>query len=93
MARQSYTRPIVVTLAGVPVILRFERRRYGTGASSRFFTWVHASLAPMGPGEEVVSVGDPWPCVRPKMDEMRERAYQVLVGRSMERLAGAKGRD
>lgn len=43
-------------------IVSFERRRYGT----QFFTWAYVKL-----GEESVCLGDPWPCVTPKRDELR----------------------
>jgi hypothetical protein len=41
--------------------LRFERRRYGRTT----YTWVYVKL-----NGEWVSLGDPWPCITPKMSEI-----------------------
>ena len=50
------------------VELCFERRRY----SNRTFTWVSAMI-----GGEWVSIGDPWPCMNPGLDELK-RAIKVI---------------
>lgn len=54
-----------VTVEGKTFPVRFERRRYGTGASSRTFTWVEAYV-----GGSWVSLGDPWPCITPARKEI-----------------------
>lgn len=48
-----------LTINGVEIFA--TRRRY----SNRTFTWLDAKL-----GEELVSLGDPWPCVMPKRAEV-----------------------
>lgn len=40
----------------------FERRRY----DSQTYTWGYVKL-----GEEYVSLGDPWPCITPKREDLR----------------------
>ena len=67
------------------VTVEFERRRYGTGASSRFFTW--GTL--VAPGYERLSLGDPWPKINPGRLEVEAAAWHALIGRSMERMAGS----
>lgn len=44
---------------GIP--LSYTRRRYG----STTFTWVDAFI-----GGEWVSLGDPWPCIKPKRSDI-----------------------
>ena len=46
------------------VRIMFERRKYGTGRSTKFFTWLNYH-----DGKEWQSYGDPWPSsVIPKRD-------------------------
>lgn len=65
-----------VTIDGRAFPVRFERRRYGTGASSRFFTWAYVTL-----GGESVSLGDPWPCVTPAKRELEWAIIKAILDR------------
>ena len=49
----------------------FTRRRYG---ASQWYCWVHVELA-----GQWISLGDPWPCVTPKREEL-ERDIRRLTG-------------
>ncbi len=56
---RTYGRPLII-----------QRRRYGNAA----YTWIHAVTRDIrGPdlfAEDTVSLGDPWPCVTPKVTEV-----------------------
>jgi hypothetical protein len=53
----------------------FERRRYGR----QTFTWAFVTL----PGEtERLSLGDPWPCLRPPRKEIDAAVALVIAARS-----------
>lgn len=58
---------------GGPVIVEFERRRYGTGASSRTYTWGYV-IAPDG---SRLLLGDPWPKITPGRAEVEEAAWPL----------------
>lgn len=66
-----------IVVDGKPHWLGVERRRYGTGASSRTYTWVY--LFPHGINGERVAMGDAWPCINPKRSEV-EAAIRHHVG-------------
>lgn len=47
----------------------FERRRYG----KKTYTWAFVHI-----DEKKFSLGDPWPCVNPKLTELEEAAsYRI----------------
>ncbi len=48
----------------------FERRRYG----DQTFTWAYVKL-----GDQYHSLGDPWPCLNPKSEEL-ERDVRRFCG-------------
>lgn len=50
--------------------LSFERRRYG-GRSGATYTWAYANG---------VSLGDPWPCITPKISEL-EAVVRLMIER------------
>ena len=54
--------------------LMVTRRRYG----STTFTWVDIDM----PGDESLSLGDPWPCIVPNREEVLATARLVLAGES-----------
>lgn len=57
--------------------LSVERRRYDTTT----YTWVYARLNEGETWEQWVSLGDPWPCITPKLSEVRESLNMALAGR------------
>lgn len=52
----------------------FERRRYGTGPSIRFFTWLNYRVKP---SKEWQTYGDPWPKVRLNKTELAEALADI----------------
>jgi hypothetical protein len=54
----------------------FERRRYGTGASLRFYTWVNYRL--IG-SDEWHAYGDPWPKARLNKLELIEVENEITL--------------
>lgn len=63
-------RTVSAVIDSVP--FSFERRRYG-GAAGTTFTWAHAYL-----GDKWHSLGDPWPVLRPKSNELLASVDQHL---------------
>jgi hypothetical protein len=60
-----------------PYIFRFKRRKY----SSQTYTWAFVQTGP----EQWESLGDPWPCVTPRVSELNAAADSVFA-----RLAAGK---
>ena len=56
--------------------VRFERRRYGTVT----YTWVYLHV-----DDEVISLGDPWPCITPKQAELEQEIQFQLERREMQK--------
>jgi len=52
-----------------PLIVGFERRRYGNTT----MTWAYVKL-----NGEWISLGDPWPCVVPKKDEVMKEIGRAI---------------
>ena len=48
---------------------RFDRRRYGNTT----YTWVEVRY-----GDDWLSLGDPWPCVTPKLSELNAAAIAAI---------------
>lgn len=68
----------VILIDGIQVT--FERRRYGR----QTYTWGFANInADTSLGCE--SLGDPWPCVTPKVSELRTALWSLLAGRILPR--------
>jgi hypothetical protein len=55
---------------------KFERRRYGSGPSTRFFTWLMYRTPNTGPEWE--SYGDPWPKVRLNKKELQAALDDII---------------
>ena len=56
--------------------LRYHRRRYGR----KTFTWIEVAFYPDGAEEPLwLSLGDPWPCLRPALAEVRRDAAAALL--------------
>jgi hypothetical protein len=56
----------------------FERRRYGTGAGQKFFTWLNYRVAPTADWK---TFGDPWPKVQLSKDELAAALNQIRAER------------
>jgi len=65
-------RPVSAIIDSVP--LSFERRRCGSAHGGTTFTWVYAHL-----GDRWVSLGDPWPVLRPKSSDILAAVDRHLV--------------
>ena len=64
----------VILIDGIQVT--FTRRRYGR----QTYTWAHANInADTSLGCE--PLGDPWPCMTPKISELRAALWYTLMGR------------
>jgi hypothetical protein len=63
---------------------KFERRRYGTGPSTRFFTWL-VYRTPNTPDHEWETYGDPWPKVRLNKKEL-EAALEDIASKMQRRM-------
>ncbi len=48
----------------------FERRRYGT----QFYTWAYVKI-----NNGWISLGDPWPCVHPKNNELAKAIKSLTL--------------
>lgn len=59
------------------VELSVSRRRYGNST----YTRVSARLNEGEPWNQWVDLGDPWPCVTPKLSEVRDALRWELGGR------------
>lgn len=56
--------------------LRYHRRRYGR----KTFTWVDVAFYPDGCDKPTwLSLGDPWPTIRPALREIRAEATATLL--------------
>lgn len=81
--QQSFRIYKAVYTYGLSFEYMFERRRYGTGAGSKTFTWLNYRK----PGtREWKQFGDPWPSVRISKKDLTEAFVKI----SEEMNGGAK---
>ncbi len=73
--------PEVRVISGIEVM--FVRRKYGTGPTTRFFTWLHWKNT----AGEWQSYGDPWPSSTIPKDELQNALANIMAQRIAEDLA------
>jgi hypothetical protein len=76
--------PEVRVISGIEVM--FVRRRYGSGATTRFFTWLHWKNS----AGEWRSYGDPWPSSTIPKDELQHAIAGIMAQQMAEDINKAK---
>lgn len=56
---------------------KFDRRRYGHGKTTKFFTWL-MFRTPFTPDHEWETYGDPWPKVKLNKKELDEALHNIV---------------
>lgn len=74
--------PQIRIISGIEV--RFIRRKYGTGTSTRFYTWLHWKDAE-GAWQ---CYGDPWPSSTIPKAELQNAMAEIMAKRMADDVAG-----